>query len=139
MQVGLYAYGTDSGDSNHGAILKLAPTILTPPVGTKTVYKTTVNGAGIWAIKLGLLFSTRGDTRGSAQFLTVQVAVDGLGQPVSAKPSDSQAKPSSSSYLNGVVAWNPTGEVLRQSISKPVWVRVGNKAGKWSGWVKLTA
>jgi len=43
------------------------------------------------------------------------------------------------SYADGVVAWDRSGEVSRQSLSKPVWVRVGNKAGKWSVWVKLTA
>ena len=85
------------------------------------------------------MFSNGGDSRGGAQLLTVQVAVNGLDQPVSARPSDSEAKPSAVGYLNGVVAWDPTGEVLRQSFSRPVWVRVGNKAGKWTGWVKLTA
>jgi hypothetical protein len=112
-----------------------APTVVTPRAGTKTVYKNGVR----WAIKVGSLFSSGGDNRAGAQLLTVQVAVNGLGQPVSARPSDSEAKPSAVGYLNGVVAWDPTGEVLRQSISKPVWVRVGNKAGKWSVWVKLTA
>ena len=43
------------------------------------------------------------------------------------------------SYADGVVAWDRSGEVSRQSLSKPVWFRVGNKAGKWSVWVKLTA
>ena len=111
------------------------PVVVTPASGSKTVYKR----GSKWAIKVGSMFSNGGDSRGGAQLLTVQVAVNGLGQPVSARPSDSEAKPSAVGYLNGVVAWDPTGEVLRQSFSRPVWVRVGNKAGKWTGWVKLTA
>ena len=112
-----------------------APTVLTPAAGTKTVYKAT----GTWAIKVGLLFSTGGDTRSASQFLTVQVAVDSSGKPVSTKPSDTLAPPAAATFANGVVSWSATGEVTRNTASAPVWVRVGNKAGKWSGWVKLTA
>ena len=111
------------------------PTVLTPAAGTKTVYK----AGDKWAIKLGLLFSTGGDTRGAAQFLTVQVAVDSNGRPVSARPSDALAPPTAASFTKGVLAWDPSGEVQRQSAAQPVWVRVGNKAGKWTVWVKLTA
>jgi len=112
-----------------------APTVLTPAAGTKTVYK---NGAK-WAIKVGLLFSTGGDTRSTAQLLTVQVAADSAGKPVSAKPSDTLAPPAAATFANGVVAWDASGEVLRQSTAQPVWVRVGNKARKWSVRVKHTA
>ena len=113
------------------------PTVLTVSSATKTVYKKTVDGKGVWAMKVALLFSTGGDTRAAAQILTVQVAVDKDGKPVSAKPSDSQALPSSATYAQGVVAWSASGEVVRQSVDAPVWVRVGNKSGKWTGWVKL--
>jgi len=64
------------------------PAVLTPRPGTKTVYLKTVDGKLTWAMKLGVLFSTGGDTRSVARLLTVQVAVDSLGRPVSAKPSD---------------------------------------------------
>ncbi|MCX6388642.1 MAG: leucine-rich repeat protein, partial [Solirubrobacterales bacterium] len=117
----------------------LPPTVLTPAAGTKTVYKKTVDGSNTWAIKTGLLFSTGGDTRSAAQFLTVQVAVDSAGKPVATKPSDSLAPPTSASFNNGVLAWSSTGEVTRSSAATPVWVRVGNKMGRWSAWVKLTA
>jgi uncharacterized protein (DUF2141 family) len=116
-----------------------APTILTPAAGTKTVYKTSVSGKSTWAMKLGLLFSTGGDSRDGAQILTVQVAVDSAGKPVSTKPSDSQALPTAASFIQGVVAWDASGEVTRSTMDAPVWVRVGNRVGKWSGWVKLTA
>ena len=112
-----------------------APTVLTPAAGTKTVYKS----GSKWAIKVGLLFSTGGDIRSGAQLLTVQVAVDSNGKPVSTKPSDALAPPSAANYGKGVLAWDPSGEVKRQSLAQPVWVRVGNKAGKWTVWVKLTA
>jgi len=112
-----------------------APSTLTPPAGTKTVYKQ----KGKWAIKAGLLFATGGDSRSGAQVLTVQVAVNFLGQPVNNRPSDSATAPTSASYAHGVIAWSASGEVSRQSVSRPVWVRVGNRAGKWTGWVKLTA
>jgi DNA-binding beta-propeller fold protein YncE len=117
----------------------LAPSILTPASDVKTVYKTTVNGINTWAIKTGLLFSTGGDTRSPAQLLTVQVAVGSNGKPVSTKPSDTQPAPTVASFTNGVVAWSTSGEVTRSTSDAPVWVRVGNKAGKWSAWVKLTA
>lgn len=112
----------------------MAPTPLTAPAGTATVYHELTR----WYIKTGLLFSTGGDTRSGARILSVQVAVNALGQPVSAKPSDSAAPPASASYLNGVVSWDDSGVVSRQSFARPVWVRAGNRAGKWSGWVKLT-
>jgi len=113
----------------------VSPKVLTPAAGTKTVYK----ASGTWAIKVGLLFSTGGDTRSAAQLLTVQVAVDTAGKPVSAKPSDTLAPPAAATFANGVVSWSATGEVTRATSAAPVWVRVGNKAGKWSVWVKLTA
>lgn len=116
----------------------LSPTVLTPAAGTKTVSKATLNGKATWVMKLGLLFSTGGDTRSAAQFLTVQVAVDAAGRPVSTRPSDSQPLPTAATFAQGVVAWDASGEVGRQSLDIPVWVRVGNRAGKWTGWVKLT-
>lgn len=116
----------------------LPPTVLTPAAGTKTVVKATVDGKGTWVMKLGLLFSTGGDTRGASQFLTVQVAVDSSGRPVSTKPSDSQPLPTTAAVTQGVVSWDASGETARQSINAPVWVRVGNRVGKWTGWVKLT-
>jgi len=115
------------------------PTVTTPSAGTKTVYKKTVGGVKTWAIKTGLLFSTGGDTRPAAQFMNVQVAVDSSGRPVSTKPSDSLAAPTVASFTTGVLAWSTTGEVTRPSTAAPVWVRAGNRLGKWSAWVKLTA
>ena len=117
----------------------LPPTLLIPSAGTKTVYKKTVGGVKTWAIKTGLLFSTGGDTRSAAQFMTVQVAVDAAGKPVSTRPSDSLAPPTVASFTTGVLAWSTTGEVTRPSTATPVWVRAGNRLGKWSAWVKLTA
>ena len=111
-----------------------APTVLAPASGTKTVYKK----AGKWHVKVGLLFSTGGNPNPAAQLLTVQLAVDAHGKPVTVKPSNSEPAPTSASFANGVVAWDPAGEVSRQTVSQPVWVRVGNMAGKWSGWVRLT-
>ena len=116
----------------------VAPTILTPAAGTKTVYRTTVGGKSTWAMKLGLLFGTGGNANGAAQILTVQVAVDGKGLPVTAKPSDSQPLPTAPTFAQGVVSWSNSGEVTRQTVAAPVWVRVGNRVGKWTGWVKLT-
>jgi hypothetical protein len=114
------------------------PRVLTPSAGTKTVVKKTVDGKSTWAIKVGQLFTNDRDARGSAQLLTVQVAVDAEGKPVSTKPSDSQPLPSAATFAQGVVAWDASGEVTRSSAAAPVWVRVGNRGGKWSGWVKLT-
>jgi hypothetical protein len=68
----------------------------------------------------------------------VQVYVDSDGRPLSTKPSDEEALPASATYRNGVVAWQRSGEVTRSSFAAPVWARVGNHAGKWSSWVKLT-
>lgn len=115
-----------------------APSILTPSAGVKTVYKKTVNGKATWALKVGLLFSTGGDTRTAAQFATIQVAVDKDGKPVATKPSDSQAPPPASTYANGVCIWSSSGEVTRTSVAQPVWVRASNKGGKWTNWVQLT-
>ncbi|MEI6447211.1 MAG: Ig-like domain-containing protein [Actinomycetes bacterium] len=116
----------------------VAPTILTPAAGAKTVYRTRVGDRNTWAIKVGLLFSTGGDDRAAAQILTVQVAVDGNGRPVAAKPSDSQPLPTAPTFAQGIVAWDASGEVTRQTVAAPVWVRVGNRLGQWTGWVKLT-
>jgi len=49
------------------------------------------------------------------------------------RPSDSQTIPAFPSYAQGIVAWGTT--VSRASRAKPTWVRVGNKAGKWTPWV----
>ncbi|MEI6448131.1 MAG: hypothetical protein WCO96_09685 [Actinomycetes bacterium] len=114
-----------------------APVVLTPSASTKTVTKKTVNGAGTWAIRAGLLFSRGGDTRSATELLTVQVAVDSAGRPVSTKPSDALAPPTVASFTNGVLAWPSSGELLRASIAQPVWIRVGNRAGRWSAWAKL--
>ncbi|MBU6162830.1 MAG: Ig-like domain repeat protein, partial [Myxococcales bacterium] len=112
------------------------PTVLTPPAGTKTVYRK----GDRWAIKVGALFSTNGDTRNAAKLQTLQVAVDSKGRPVGAKPSDSASAPKRATYANGILAFSNAvaGELLRQSFAQPVWVRASNKAGKWTGWVKLT-
>jgi hypothetical protein len=115
-----------------------SPSVLTPAPGTATLYKTKVAGVSKWAIKVGLLFSTGGDNRPAARLLTVQVYADRDGRPLSARPSDGQGSPGSASYTNGVVKWSGTGEVTRASVAAPVWVRVGNRTGKWSNWVQLS-
>ena len=72
-------------------------------------------------------FNSGGDVRAGAQLKTVQISTS------ADRPSD--ALPSSASYAQGIVKWIASGDVTRQSIAQPTWVRVSNKAGKWSAWI----
>jgi len=88
-----------------------------------------VRTAGRWVITLGSTFNPSGDPRGAAQPMTVQIST------ATPRPSDSQPIPTRPSYAEGIVAW--AAEVSRQSIARPRWVRAGNRAGLWTGWVAI--
>jgi predicted phage tail protein len=84
-----------------------------------------------WYFRTGASFGVGGDTRSGAALLTVQVS------EATAKPSDSLAPPTTAAFADGVVAWSASGQVSRQSTKTPTWVRVGNRAGKWTAWVAV--
>ena len=113
------------------------PTVLTPAPGVKTLFR---NGAAnTWTIKVNLLFSNGDDDRTGADFLTLQVAVDSKGRPVSVKPEDGAPYPTAPSISQGIANWDPTKPTATVNwLSPPVWARVQNKSGKWSKWAKLT-
>ena len=79
-----------------------------------------------WQVWVGG-FNSGGDIRSGAQLKTVQISTS------ADKPSD--ALPSSAIYAEGIVKWSASGDVTRQSLARPTWVRVSNKAGKWSAWI----
>ena len=80
-----------------------------------------------WFINAGAAFNTGGDARSGAQILTIQVST------AKAKPLDSLEIPAKPTYVDGIVAWTGS-DVNRQSLDRPMWIRVGNRAGKWTGW-----
>jgi hypothetical protein len=100
----------------------------TPPTPGGTLKLSHTKGVG-WKFTPSLVFKP-GDPRPCAQLLTVQVSM------ATAKPSDSMAIATKASYEEGILAWG-TSELKRLSIAPPQWVRVGNKVGHWTGWVKL--
>lgn len=89
--------------------------------------------ANRWWVKVGSTFTNASDPRGATQLMTVQVSTD------ADRPSDTLPPPAVASYANGVVGWSASGVVSRQSIKPPKWVRVGNRGGKWSRWVGISA
>jgi hypothetical protein len=84
-----------------------------------------------WYFRTGASFGAGGDTRSAAALLTIQIS------EATSKPSNSLAAPTSATYENGVVAWSASGEVSRAGSKTPTWVRVGNRAGKWTAWVAV--
>jgi len=129
---------SDTGTSSSWTITApVAPTVLTPAAGVKTLLRNAATNT--WTIKVSLLFSTGGDTRPGAQFLTLQVAVDSNGKPVTTKPADGAPFPTAPAITQGVVNWSGTGDAKLTWASTPVWVRIQNKFGKWSNWARLTA
>jgi hypothetical protein len=79
-----------------------------------------------WTLAIGAAFGRGWDTRGCADLLSVQISTSTV------RPSDSQAIPTYASYDQGIRPWAATA--TRTSRAVPTWVRVGNKAGKWSPW-----
>ena len=82
-----------------------------------------------WSVNVGQVFTTGGNTSPVRQLATVQVST-----ATQTAPSNSQAVPTKPSYEQGIVAWSST--VIRPG-GRPTWIRVGNKAGKWTNWVKV--
>jgi alpha-tubulin suppressor-like RCC1 family protein len=80
--------------------------------------------SGHWYIEVPV--STNGDTRGAAAPLTIQVST--LRHP-------SLATPRVPILIKKVAAYIPTFEW--HGSSKPLWIRVGTKAGKWTAWTPL--
>ena len=66
------------------------------------------------------------------QLMTVQISTS------SERPSDTQPRPATPSYANGVVAMTWWGTVGRRSVLPPKWVRVGTVAGAWTRWVAVS-
>ncbi|MEI6446987.1 MAG: hypothetical protein WCO96_03780 [Actinomycetes bacterium] len=99
-----------------------------PPTPTSTVKLTRIKG-GFWVMNAGSVFNTGGDMRGCARILTIQVSVD----PV--RPLDSLPHPTVISFQNGILAWN--GKDVSRNGKQPRWMRVGNRIGRWTGWVAI--
>jgi len=92
--------------------------------------KTLSGGFTLWTIKSGVIFQPPTDPRTAARYMTLQVSLS------RARPSNSQPIPSRPTYADGILAWSPTGTVTRSGL-QPRWIRVGNRSGKWTGWVAL--
>ncbi len=103
------------------------------PVVSKTVKLTATlrkDGANnSWFVNVGSVFSAA-DSRASTQPATVQI------RTTKAAPLDSEPLPSKPTYESGILAF-ASPEVKRPG-GKPTYVRVGSKAGKWTGWVKVS-
>jgi len=102
-----------------------------PSTPTSAPAKTVVYSSATkrWTMKLGLIFTTGGDSRGAAQLMTVQFSID------STKPSDTQPIPTRPTAADRIRSY--AADVLVASSRRPTWVRVGNRGGKWTGWVQL--
>ena len=101
----------------------------TPPTPTVSV-TVSRRQSNRWVMNAGSVFSTGGDQRGCAQILTIQVSSD------LTKPLDSLAHPTVASFANGILVW--TGSDVSRNGKQPRWMRVGNRIGRWSGWVQVT-
>jgi len=71
------------------------------------------------------------DTRIGGAALTVQLSYQ------ADAPSNLQAVPTVASYANGIAAYAP--QIRWRSKSRPTWMRVGSRAGKWTNWVQINA
>ena len=110
------------------------PTLAELPTGTKTVSKK----SGKWVMRSDLMFKPGGRGQGLNELSTVEVAIDKRGRPRSEKPIDGAPWPSlTPSSATGTLAWNTGGSVSRAFQSRPVWIRVGDKGGRWSQWARL--
>jgi ubiquitin-large subunit ribosomal protein L40e len=71
------------------------------------------------------------DARTGGAALTVQIS-----SQISA-PSNLQPIPAVASYANGIAAYAPAFQW--RSKTRPTWLRVGSRAGKWTDWIQVNA
>ncbi|MEI6448231.1 MAG: hypothetical protein WCO96_10200, partial [Actinomycetes bacterium] len=83
-----------------------------------------------WFFNAGASFNTGGDARTGSQLLTIQVST------AKTKPLNSVAIPTKPTFSDGIVAWTGS-DAERASLDRPMWIRVGNRAGKWTGWFSI--
>ena len=69
------------------------------------------------------------DTRIGSAALTVQLSYE------TAAPSNLQAIPTVASFANGIAAYAPAFQWRAKS--RPTWMRVGSRAGKWTEWIQV--
>ena len=69
------------------------------------------------------------DMRTGGAALTVQLSSQ------TAAPSNLQAIPTVASFANGIAAYAPAFQW--RSKSRPTWLRVGSRAGKWTDWIQV--
>ena len=81
-------------------------------------------GSGHWAINAPV--TTHGDIRGAAEPMTIQV---------STVKYPSQTIPRVAAHLTKVVAYAPS--FVWHDSKRPLWIRVGTRAGKWTHWTAL--
>jgi hypothetical protein len=90
-----------------------APTVTTP-----------MKTSGHWNLKLAV--GTGSDRRTASQPMTVQLSTDAT------KPSDTIPPPKVATYSAKVLRYSPA--FAWNGKLQPRWLRVGNKAGRWSTW-----
>ena len=98
--------------------------ISTPTVAPKPTWWTR-GTSGHWEIKVSA--STGGDTRAAAQLTAVQI---------SSIASPATQPPRAANYLNNVSSYATS--FTWNAGNKPLWIRVGNRAGKWSPWTPIS-
>jgi hypothetical protein len=107
-----------------------------PPPGRTATAIVTWKGAkpsgtgNTWFFNAGASFNTGGDARTGSQLLTIQVST------AKTKPLNSVAIPTKPTFSDGIVAWTGS-DAERASLDRPLWIRVGNRAGKWTGWFSI--
>ena len=94
---------------------------------TATIRKDGANNS--WFVNVGSVFSAA-DSRASTQPATVQIWTSNT------VPSDSAPIPSAPTYASGILKF--TSPEVKRPGGKPTYVRVGSKAGKWTGWIKVS-
>ena len=141
LAIGAHSFRVRATDAagNTGAVATANWTVQAVPTGpisppttpTTAPAKTVVYNTATkrWTMKLGLIFTTGGDPRGAAQLMTVQFSTN------QTRPSNTQPIPTRPSAADGIRSF--ASEVYVSSARRPAWVRVGNRAGKWTGWVQL--
>jgi len=90
-----------------------APTVTTPK-----------KGSGHWNVKLAV--GAGSDRRAASRPMTVQLSTD------TAKPSDTLTPPKFATYSSKVVRYAPA--FTWNGKLKPRWLRIGNRAGRWTNW-----
>ena len=100
-----------------------------PLVFGKAPTVTTTKNSGRWTVKLNV--SSGADRRPASQPLTVQLATD------PSKPADNLTPPKTATYGGKVVKYAAT--FIWNGKVKPRWLRVGNRAGRWSNWQAIAS